>query len=137
MFHSRIWAIGSILLFLPVALGVGGCAAIFRGTSETVTISTEPPGGEIHYQGQRVSDGGTIRVQKGFDVPTVDAGVLGAPRLVAMTYDPDPLLIADVALLFFGLVPGAIALGVDWLSGAWRNLDDRQIFHVAPQGLPD
>jgi hypothetical protein len=130
MRHPRFRSLWSIFFLLPVVLGLGGCATILRGTSERVTISTEPPGGRIIYRGQRVVDGGTIQVQKGFDVPTVDAGAPGAPRIVAMTYNPDPLVIVDVALLFFGLLPGAIALGVDWFSGAWRDLDDRQIFSV-------
>lgn len=107
-----------------------GCAAMFRGTSQTVTLATVPSGGSVFYQGIRFSDGDAVTVRKRLATPMVvpddGAPAQGQP----MSYNPDPLLIADAALLLFFFIPGAIALGVDFGTGAWRDLDERQVIHV-------
>lgn len=35
--------------------------------------------------------------------------------------DVCPWMIADVGLLFLGVIPGVVALGVDFATGAWHH----------------
>lgn len=109
-----------------------GCAAIFRGTSETVTVVTQPAGESVFYAARRVSDGEAIVVRKRFDEPRLYVGDPHAPYPIPMTFQPDPWLIGDAAWLLLGVVPGLVALGVDFGTGAWRDIDSRQVV-VAPR----
>ena len=52
-----------------------------------------------------------------------------------MKYGVDPWVIADTCLLFLGILPGVIALGVDFGTGAWRKLDNPQVV-FAPMSRP-
>ena len=70
-----------------------------------------------------------------FDPPRINVGEPRRPILIEMRWDPDPLLIADGALLLLGVVPGLIALGVDIGTGAWRNLHPTQHVNV-PERAP-
>lgn len=126
------WLIRGVCLILIVGmlnLSIG-CAAIFRGTSQTVTIRTIPEGKTVMFQGVRIKDGGTIHVSKRFDAPEFNVGAEGRPYFVEMHYSPDPWLIADCVGLIFYIVPGLIALGVDFGTGAWRHLENPQIVYV-------
>ena len=44
------------------------------------------------------------------------------PLMVELQFDPDRWLIGDAVLLLFGILPGLIAFGVDFGTGAWRDL---------------
>jgi len=116
-----VWILMTGVLNLSV-----GCAAIFRGTSQTVRVITTPEGKSVYYQGMKINDGDMITVQKHFDHPQFNVGQPDRPIMASMNYDPDPWLIGDCVLLFFFIIPGVVALGVDFGTGAWRNLDDPQ-----------
>jgi len=103
-----------------------GCAAIFRGTSQTVRVVTTPQGQSVYYRGMKLNDGDLFTVQKHFDTPKFNVGEANRPIMYSMNYDPDPWLIGDCVLLVFFLIPGLVAIGVDFGTGAWRHLDDPQ-----------
>lgn len=103
-----------------------GCATIFSGTSQTVRVVTTPPGKTVYYQGMSLKDGQMFTVQKHFREPQFNVGTTTRPIMTPMNYDPDPWLIGDAALFLLGILPGVVALGVDFGTGSWRNLNDPQ-----------
>lgn len=126
----------SVLLVLGLVAGQSGCATIFRGTQQTVTLVTSPSGRRVVYQGVEVADGQLLTVQKHFEAPRVNVGARGSPVFVELQYDPDPLLIADAALLLVFIIPGVVALGIDFATGGWRNLHNPQIIYVPDVAAP-
>ncbi len=116
------------LTFIVGQLGwMTGCATIARGTSQSVTVKTQPTWRPVAYGGQTLYHGDMIRIQKQFHVPQFAVGDPEEPQRVDVSFRPDPWLLGDVALLFAGVVPGVIALAVDFSNGAWRNYDEDQI----------
>lgn len=120
----------TVALLLGVALGGSGCAAMFRGTSQTVTVVTDPPGGTVYYRGARVDDGERIAIRHQFRTPEFGLDGSRIPLTTSMSYDPDVWLVGDVGWFLLGGIPGVIAFGVDFGSGAWRRLDDRQLVRI-------
>lgn len=116
----------AFLLSVSLVLSSNGCATLLRGTSQSIVVKTTPPGRSVLYQGRKVADGEMVLVQKQFEPPRFYVGA--AP--VDMHYDPDSLLLGDAGLLLFFVVPGLIALGVDFGTGAWRNLHSTQMIAV-------
>ena len=126
-FHAPIFR-RSVALGLVVCLVCvfTGCAAMFDGNSQRVTVVTTPPGRSVFYRGLKVSDGEVIRVRKRFGTPQFNVGESKRPLMEDMEYFPHAWLIGDAALLLLGIIPGLIAGGIDFGTGAWRNLDDVQ-----------
>jgi hypothetical protein len=126
------------MLALALALGVtnllGGCATIVHGRSQTVRVTTDPPGRTIGYQGARIADGQSVTVRKAFKTPQFEVGSPGSPELVDMRYSPSVWIIGDAALALFFLIPGLIAGGIDAGTGAWRYLDDPQLVTLPGAG---
>jgi len=120
----------AVVLLCAIAFVHTGCAAIFSGQSQTVTIRTVPEGRTVYYQGMAVNDGDVLTVRKRFKAPEVNIGDSNRPQFVELDYGPDLWLIGDCALLIFFLIPGLVALGVDFGTGAWRDLDDHQVLYV-------
>jgi hypothetical protein len=123
----RLGCVAPAVLTLPLL----GCATMFSGTTQTVTVVTQPPGKSVYYNGVEIKDGERVTIQKRFQTPQFNIGGSRRPILVDMTYNPDPLIIGDGVLLIFWLVPGLIAGGVDAGTGAWRQLDDQQIVYIS------
>ena len=120
----------------PVVLSISliftsGCASMFRGTQETVMIRTVPGGEQVVINGATRQDGDFITIHKQLEAPYVYMEEDGRTILIPMTYDLDPWLIGDAGLLIFYVIPGLIALGVDFATGGWRNLHDVQVIHVS------
>lgn len=126
----RVRVIACVAIIGLLAPTLSGCAAIFRGGSQRVTVVTNPPGRTVMYEGQTVSDGDSVIVRKSFDTPRFDVGKPGRPSMVNMTYNPDLWLIGDAAFFLLGIIPGLIAGGIDFATGAWRNLDPRQFVTI-------
>jgi len=121
-----------------------GCATLFSGREQTVTVRTRPAGGSVLYQGQRIEDGRAVTLRKEQKTPRFDVGAPDRPHYVDVTYQADLWLIGDAALLLLGVIPGLIAFGVDAATGAWRNIDAEQEIalpsaaaaETAPSGEP-
>ena len=118
------------LLAVAMATAPMGCATMFAGAAQTVRISTHPAGGSVFYQGVKLRDGDTLSVNKQFETPSFYLDADHPFTKVDMTYDPSAWLIADGALLFVFVLPGLVALGVDFGTGAWRQLHPVQLVIV-------
>ncbi len=118
-----------------VLLMSSGCATMFRGTSQNVQVVTDPAGRDVQFRGQQVGHGDLVFVNKDYKTPTFDIGNDYSTVPVQLSYDPDPWLLGDAALLIPFVVPGVIAFGVDFATGAWRKLHPQQIVHV-PEYYP-
>lgn len=106
------------------------CATIFSGTSQTVHINTIPEGHTVYFDNVAVEDGQVVNVRKRMKTPEVNIGTPERPYFVEMDYSPDPWLIGDGLLIIVGVIPGLIAFGVDFGTGAWRKLEQQQRFYV-------
>ena len=123
--------VGASLLVVALSVFLSGCATVFSGTSQSVQVLTDPPGGSVLYQGRRIDHGQTVRVQKEFDEPQFNVGNVDSPVMVNMAYGMEPWVLGDgVALLAF-VVPGLVGGAVDFGTGTWRKLEDPQIVHLA------
>ena len=109
------------------AMALAGCATIFSGQTQTVMLATAPEGESVLYNGARVEDGKSILVRKELRAPTLVIDDEKRHQVREMSYNPDPWLLGDAALLLFFVVPGVVAAGVDIATGAWRKLDERQV----------
>jgi hypothetical protein len=120
--------LSALVTLLALLLNAAGCAALIRGTKEDVTVATRPNHRVIYYRDSPVEDGRTITVKKSAARPAFSEAP-GLPE-EPMSYSIDPLILGDVALLALFIVPGAVALGVDLATGAWRNLDEQQVVFI-------
>src|SRR5262249_14182030 len=106
-------------------------------TAQTVRVSTYPGSGQVFYQGMKLRDGDTVSVGKRFETPCFYLDADRPYARVDMSYDPSAWLIGDGALLFVFVIPGLVAFGVDFGTGAWRQLHDVQIVVVPGSRAPD
>ncbi|MFH1998186.1 MAG: hypothetical protein ABIK28_00830 [Planctomycetota bacterium] len=121
----------AVLLSLSLIFSAPGCATIIRGNQQNVTIVTKPAGQVVEYQGMRLKDGDTFTLQKHYDPARFAVDSNGRQIMVDVQYEADPLVIADAALLLFFIVPGLVALGVDFGTGAWRNYSSPQVVYIS------
>lgn len=108
-----------------VALSVSGCASIFMGTEETITVTSEPPGARIYVNG--FGHGYTPNT---FSVPrkrdlTLELVLFGYERSTTTIVSEHA---ADATALSI-LAGGAIGYGFDVATGADKKLASNEI-HV-------
>ncbi len=120
----------AVALLLALAPHFTGCAAILRGTSQQTRINTRPEGGSFEYEYLRFRDGDVVTIRKKFKPAMVNVGTERRPIDQELQYYPDAWLIGDCVLLLVFVIPGLIALGVDFGTGAWRNYDQTQFVRV-------
>ena len=120
---SALWMLGLMLS--------GGCATIAHGTYQSVRVKTQPSMGTVRYEGDDVYDGHRITVSKGFYAPYFSMSDGRTSTQVEMKYHLDPFLLGDAALLLVGVVPGVVALAVDFATGSWRYLEEEQTVEVS------
>ena len=111
---------------LALVLGSAGCASIVDGTTQSVRLVTNPPGQTVTFEGRSIADGEMIYIQKRQELPFVTAN----GNRFDLTYDPNPWLVADAGLLLLYVVPGLVAGGVDFATGAWRRFHDPQVIYL-------
>lgn len=116
----------ALLSCLVLTLGAPGCATLVEGRTQRVQVITNPRGGKVTYQGLEVKDGDFIFIHRQQDPPHVE--VNGVP--VQLEYDPSPWLLADAGLLVIYIVPGLVALGVDFFTGCWRHFSEPAVVYV-------
>ena len=74
-------------------------------------------------------------MKKTFECPEFDVGAPDRPMQVQMDYGVDTWIIGDCALLLLPpWLPGLVALGVDFGTGAWRDLENPQHVVVPAPG---
>ena len=117
-------------LLFALILGGTGCAAIMRGRSQKVRLQVSPEDRTLGFENRRVRDGSRIRLDKEWRLQQLwFRGETNGFRHTP-TYHLDPWLIADSLLLLFGIIPGAVALGVDFGTGAWRQFRSSQLIWI-------
>lgn len=111
-----------LILAVTTALWSSGCATLFKGTTQQVMIRCNVPDASLYVDGLPISPGATSLECKADHV--VSAEKPGYPtasqrirRRAAPTY-----LILDVALLVLWVIPGVVALAVDFGTGAIYEL---------------
>ena len=124
----RVTVTGLWMLSLMLS---GGCATLVHGTYQKVRVRTQPSMGTVRYNGHDVYDGHRVTVSKGFYAPYFSMSDGRSSTQVNMKYHLDPLLLGDAALLLVGVVPGVVALGVDFATGSWRYLEEVQTVEVS------
>ena len=103
----------SIVLGLSVSM-IGGCATILSGTSQNITISSEPPGAHVKIGLQSGKTPVTLQVPKGKDYP-VEVTYESKKKVLGLTRTFDAIGLINI--LFW---PGFI---VDAVSGAITKYD--------------
>ncbi len=133
-FPYLIRVVGLLILCAQFFIATG-CAAIVKGLSEQVKVSTSPSGREVFYKGQNVRDGQYVSIDKQMNAPVID---VGNGATASLRYNPDLWLIGDAVLCIPFFFPGLIAFAVDFGTGAWRDYEDLQVIAVpdAPGPAP-
>ena len=108
-----------------------GCASIISGTSKDVVFLVNPPGETVYYEGRAISDGETVRISKSLSSNNrVNVGTRERPRDVEFNREVDPWFIGSVALIIIFLVPGVVAIAVDFVTGAALEPTNTQNFNA-------
>lgn len=117
-------------IFAALVFGSTGCAMVVHGVSETIIVKTEPAGQTVIFKGERVSDGDSVTINKGFRPPKFDVGGGDDVHMVSASYKPHPWVFGNAFGFLLGVFPGVIGFGVDGVMGTWRNYDSPQVIHV-------
>lgn len=109
------------VLSLTLLLVPCGCAHMMEGTSQTITVTTSPEGKSFKFEGVRYNSPATININKKAEAAAIMVGDNHYMK-IELPHEPHtkPLIWDGVLCLFF-FFPGAIAFGVDFHTGAWRN----------------
>lgn len=111
-----------IILAMTTVLWSSGCALLFKGTTQDVLIHCNVPDAQISVDGQPVNPGITSLDCRSDHVVTAEkpgypSVIQRIRRRAAATF-----VVLDAVLLAFWIIPGAIALAVDFGSGAIHEL---------------
>ena len=120
-----------VSLLVVVSVFLSGCATVFSGTSQSIRVLTDPPGGSVMYKGRRIEHGQTVTVQKEFDKSQFNVGDADHPVMVDMAHSVEPGVLGDAAALLVFLVPGLVGGAVDFGTGTGRKLEDPQTVYLA------
>ena len=123
------------LLIAVLSLGGGGCATIMSegGGDRPLHVSSEPAGATVYLK----RGGADWQRQPGLTPTTLylDPSSSSAnyqlkleldgyePALGYVNSDVDPWLFGSMALVLLFVIPGLVATGVDFATGAWKKLD--------------
>jgi hypothetical protein len=106
-----------------LALSLSGCASVFMGTQETITVTSQPPGARIYVNGfGHGYTPNTFSVPRKNDV-TVELVLFGYERATATLTSAHA---ADATAMSI-LLGGAIGYGIDAASGADKKLTSKTI----------
>lgn len=117
---KRTW-IRSPALLVVIATMMSGCATIISGTSQAITIESNPPGAFVTIGEQSGMTPVTLQVPKGKNYP-VEVTRGRQRRVVSLNRELDPYTLLNIIPPFW---PGFI---VDAASGAISHYDPTVIF---------
>jgi len=112
----------AILLVFPLT----GCCLIFKGTTQQVAFSSEPSGAVFTVDGQKVRTPVTLSLSK------TDRRLVFSKE---GCHDETCDLNTKTCSLFYLSLPLGIAIGVDLISGAWREFETESV-HVQLRPMP-
>ena len=108
----------AIILAL-IVVSLSGCATIFTGSKQTVTINSEPPDANIQVDGiDRGKTPAIIKLKKGNEGQVITLKLKGYET---RTFQPETTLNPVAVLNLLSIVGG----GVDCLSGALWKYDPK------------
>lgn len=136
-FLQKLGRVLSAMMIIVLLTPTWGCALIVSQRKQTVRVNTTPPGRTVTIDGTAVKDGQSFTIKKDFKAAEANIGSANRPTNVELKYNPDVWLVGDAALLLFFVLPGLIALGVDFGSGAWRAYQDPQILVLSESSSPE
>ncbi|MBU3700232.1 MAG: PEGA domain-containing protein [Candidatus Kapabacteria bacterium] len=114
-----------LLCVLALALLLQGCATVFKGSNELLTIQSDPPGARVIINGLEVGTSPAAALVNGTKNQTILLVKDGyESRTVFVTSSIGAgWVIADVIFGFWPLV-------IDAATGNWKSLDESAVFTV-------
>ena len=109
-----------LALLCSIAVATAGCATIISGTSQTITVHSNPPGAYVQIGHQTGTTPVTLHIPKGKDYP-VEISQGPDKRVVALNRNLDPMTLLNIIP---PLWPGFI---VDAVTGAITKYDPNVI----------
>ncbi len=113
-----------LVIMCLVLSTASSCATVKHGTMQPISVKSDPPNAEIRVNG--MSAGRTPTV---LNLSRTSTGT-GTVRVELDGYRPvDVPVKRRLSGAFWGnlLIGGVIGMGVDLISGAWANLDPKEI----------
>lgn len=104
---------------------LSGCASIVSGTTQSISVNTNPPGASCQVN-QGIRPVGSVSMTPGgFTVKKTRDDL----QLICKKegyQDSSHIIISDLEPWVFGnvVLGGLIGLGVDWGTGAWNRYDE-------------
>ncbi|MGB2986250.1 MAG: PEGA domain-containing protein [Phycisphaerae bacterium] len=120
---------GTLALLSGMAVATAGCATVISGSSQTITIHSNPPGAYVKVGHQTGTTPVTFHVPKGKDYP-IEISQGPDRRLLPLDRNLDPMTLLNVIP---PLWPGFI---VDAATGAITKYDPATIFVDFRMGRP-
>ncbi|MEL6226438.1 MAG: translation initiation factor 2 [Pseudomonadota bacterium] len=125
----------AFLVFSIFALGLGGCATVTKGTTQPITISSNPPGADCDLRREgagliaQVRTPGTVEVSKSFRDIQIRCNKAGYQETVAT-------LSSQAEAMTFGnvLVGGLVGFAIDAGTGAMTKYDGTITVPLVPEG---
>ncbi len=117
------------MLILAMSVEMGGCAAMFHGTSDQITISSADPDAKVYMDGALIGKGSGMATVKRNTTHSIAAKKKGCSDHVVQTQTGFDAVSLLGVLIDFGLVS---MLVIDWgVTGAmWKT--DPLVYHVTP-----
>ena len=119
-----------------IAVTLSGCAALFEGTTQEITINTNPSGADCSLNRKGTAIGrinptpGAVTIKKTKEDITVICNKAGYQQASFLNHsDVDGVTVADV---IGGVLTGGIAWGIDSASGADNKYDSAVTVSLVP-----
>ncbi|HVZ27743.1 MAG TPA: hypothetical protein VG798_03725 [Rhizomicrobium sp.] len=131
-------AYGFAATALLAATGLQGCAAVFDGTSQSIMVSTNPPGASCSFERKGATVGMisstplSITVKKTKDDITIRCNKEGYEETTYLNHSG--VAGATYADVVGGVLTGGIAWGIDSASGADNKYDGTVNITLLPKG---
>lgn len=138
MFMARAAAYGRRMMLLGLSLEISACATVVGGTTQDITLQSDPPGAECKVDRQGANVGvvkptpGHVIVPRSKHALSVGCALEGyEPATVEVTSSFSGGTVGNI------LVGGLIGVAVDAASGANNNYPERVIVVMTPASFPD
>ncbi len=117
------------MLILAMSVEMGGCAAMFHGTSDQITISSADPDAKIYLDGALIGKGSGMATVKRNTTHSIAAKKKScSDHLVQTQTSFDSVSLLGV-LIDFGVVS---MLVIDWAATGAMWKTDPLVYHVTP-----
>ena len=110
-----------ILVAIAIMLNLSGCATIFSGGRDEITLDSEPPGAEVKANGKIIGTTPmTINAKKGkeYRFEFSKAGYLS--KVFNLEYS------LGAGWLFLDILTGIISIAVDAATGNWHEFETNE-----------